>query len=190
MASHGGNTTRRGRFLWLRARYLNRVEIWRRYSWTWQSNPTTPKRVRLNRKWSLARGAKVAVRCKVSLSYNYALLFFDLPPGYWTLTPAAWARPAVVKIVWPFYLARYALGHHHRHAVIGYHRRPVKTAKKRPRDPRNTAFNRRITGCNWHLFRQGYFPDDDVLSRRPNVTDFQNGVPPYPHPWPVPLGYQ
>jgi len=189
MPSHGGATTRRARFLWIRAKYLAREHKHQRRNWKWKKKPGTEDYIRDGRKWEHVKGPPVGVRCKIALSYNAGPILPIATFFPFTVAPAAYRVPPFVTITGFAYLATLALGHHFTFAVNGYYRRQVQSRRKRPRDQRNTAFNRRITGCNWYVFRNGYFPDDDPLSRSPSESEGALGAPPYPLPWPVPLGY-
>lgn len=186
----GGRTTRRARFEYLRTKYLHRKFVWERYSYTWASFLTTPKRVRTGRKWMIVSGPRLGTpRTQWPLDVTQLLippLFFSFLLVY----PAGSGMPPHVAWLFPPYLAYKAAGYHSRRALVGFHKRSVLIRQKRPRDPRNTAFNRKVTGANWYYFRTGgYFPDWDVLGRHPNETDAGNGVPAGTTVWPVPLGY-
>lgn len=189
MPSHGGATTRRERYKWIRRKYLNRRRKWLRYSWRWRKNLTTPKSERLYRKWIQSVGPVVPQRCIVALSYD-ADIPLPWPLGLpYSLTPAGRAMPPHIKNLFLPYIAAEAAGKHHQDAWLGYHLRPVKSRGKRTRNTFWTAHNRRIMGGNWVFFRTGWYADDDVLGRRPNDTDRLNGVPTPGTLWPVPSGF-
>ena len=184
-------TTRRERYLYDRELYRAREFKWRTKSWHWARDIDTGRVYRVYRKWEHFRGPKIDQRLVNGKTYNYGQPYeWWVSPAHFTISKAGPRRPPHVAWnsapVWgtpPQWT-------HQRFPVLGYHRRGVKTRSKRPRDARNTAFNRRVTGCNWYYFRTGFFPVDDVLGRLPNEETWEEGDP-YEGPgfWPSPLGY-
>ena len=190
MPSHGGATTRRGRYLWLCARSTLRERYYRYAGWRWDSFPTTPRRVKTGRKWILPKGPKIYQRLKKGKRQGHGgwPLLYDL----WihTLESAEYQRPPIVKLLAsptrdPVYYKRHFPVKH-----VAYHIKPQIARGKPPRNKRYTAFNLRVSGSNWFYLRNQYYSDNDVLARRPNETDYNNGEPLGPPGWPVPLGYQ
>lgn len=184
-----GNTTRRQRFRYLKALYLRRELLFQR-SWRWlPKSLVTPKRPRDGHKFHIIRGPNLG-----SPTSRWPFVFDGLllPPVLWPfvqIAPIDNHNPPHVKFTLPSYLAMVALNKHTRFAIVGYHKRRVRTRSKRQRDPRNTSFNLRVSGSNFFYFRNGCFSDNDVLHRHPNETDIANGAPFPTDPWPIPLGY-
>lgn len=183
-------TTRRERFLYLRQLYLARKDKHVRTKWYWETSVITGKSFRAGIKWEMQTGPKIDQGLVNGETYDATILppFFHGGPG-WFKFPVGPRRPPTVHLdggvsgipgrpLW-----------HRRGPQLGFHQRGVKTRTKRRRKRFWTAFNLRVRGCNWHYFKQGYFPDDDVLGRRPNMTDAANGVPPGVTQWPEPSGY-
>ena len=180
-------TTRRGRFLYRRHRYMRALDRLRSYKWQWvHSNPGGNKRQGL-KTWLVTPGMQRP--CDVS-SASYNATPHAFPPFVlaWEVTAKGRGSPPHVKITSPLYLLRRADGQHQSFAFLEYHARSVRAIRKLTTRKRS-AHERKITGANWHLHREGYFPDWDVLGRHPNMTDAAGGAPPYPLAWPVPLGY-
>lgn len=190
MPSHGGNTTRRARFLWIRRKYRRQEQKnWQRWKWAVKSL-TTPKRPRIQRKWYPNVGPLVEQHCIIALSYGATPInppFFVAPV---TVTPAGRASPPHVSFRPGWTEGQEISGYHSRQPFFEYHCRPVGSWKKRPRNRFFTAFNLTVSRYNLaYFFNGGYFEDDDVLGRHPNLTDFADGDPPADSLWPVPLGY-
>lgn len=181
-------TTRRGRFLYRRQRYLMRVSKWQNRKWKWSRDPDGVS-IRIGLKlldgpWPLQLPCGVSSK-SYDASPDFTDVFFVLP----VVSEAGRAMPPHVKFTSEWYQDMRAAGVHQSSALYGYHAKRVRAMQRVGRWP-NSAFNRRITGCNYHYRVVGYYPDDDPLGRRPNDTDRANGVPRGPEGWPNPLGYE
>lgn len=187
----GGHTTRRARYLYLRNLYLAREQAYRHRWWVWTPAPLPTHHRRAGRKFDIDRGPAIKQRLVNGKTYDGTFNPGWHPVlGFTDLSQAGPRRPPhVTQLVHPPPPPPPKWSHP-TGAVIGFHKRGVKTRKKKPRNPFWTAFNLRVSGCNWHYFTQGYYPDADVLNRRPNMNDAANGVPPGPPGWPDPLGYE
>jgi hypothetical protein len=191
MPTPKSKTTRRARYLYNRALYLERERVWRVHGWNWGVNPVTGKAKRFSRKWVHVRGSKIDQRLVNGATYDGTFDFpFTPDSGLVEVSSAGPRRPPHVSLN-PLYPhpepPKWA---HYSFALIGFHKRGVKSRSKRPRDARNTAFNRRITGCNFYYWQNGFFPNDDPLGRRPSQSDVAGGASPDGDGhWPSPLGY-
>lgn len=180
-------TTRRGRFLWRRQRYLRKARRYESFKWQWERVlPGNNKRVGLKTTLNVVGEQKP---CGVSSrSYAASPLVVPAPFAPYSVSPAGRALPPHVKILGLFYLFVRGLGYHQRSAIVEFHAKPVK-AYRRLSSVKRSARDRQITGANFRYFKTGYYPDWDVLGRHPNETDETNGVGPGTTLWPVPLGY-
>ena len=185
-------TTRRERHLYLHGRYLQLERLHQAKNWKWEFDPGVGHTVRVGRKWNHRRGEKFKVLCVTARTYNAFINPVWFPAAAEVIPPGPGPRrPPHVRFKFPRVWGIAPSWTHQQRGVLGYHVKRVKTRRKRPRDARNTAFARRITGCNFHYFMTGYFPDDDPLNRHPNASDVQNGENPDPtRQWPSPLGYE
>lgn len=180
-------TTRRGRFLWRKARYTLQAQRLKSWQWDWvHSDPGHSKR---HGKKSHVATTGRQLPCDVSsASYNASPLPLPVGFGPYVVSQTGQASPPHVKITGPLYLLFRAEGNHQSFPLLRYHAKRVKAVRRRSKVKR-TKRERQITGANWHYFREGYFPDWDILGRHPNMTDFEAGLPPGTTIWPEPLGY-
>lgn len=183
-------TTRRERFLYDRERYLRLEREHRLYNWKWIRHPVTGKAKRNGRKWLHVRGPKMSDFLVGNASYSFQeVTGFGLPLPHTHINSLGRGHPPTVNLTGTIFIPP-GWWNPHNFALIGYHRRKVKIRKKRPRDPRYTAFNLQVSGCNYFYFRNQCYRDTDILGRHPNETDIANGAPLGPPGWPSPLGYQ
>jgi hypothetical protein len=184
-------TTRRARYLYDRQLYLDRERRHRDQNWFWSRHPVTGVKSKTGGKWVHIRGPKISQRLVNGKTYNGTFNFPYVPNfGVVILSEVGPRRPPHVALFPGFPHPEPPKWTHYKYALITFHRRGVRTRNKRPRDPRNTKHNRRVAGCNYFYWNNGYFPDDDPLNRRPNETDFLNGDPTDPSgEWPSPGGY-
>jgi hypothetical protein len=184
-------TTRRQRHLRLYVLYILRERHHRARNYTWTFDEDAGHTVRADRKWQHVRGPKWQPLTVTARTYN-ATPSPAIHPAGTVLNQGEIGprRPPHIRFKFPRVWGVAPSWTHQQAAVISYHVKRVQTRNKRPRDARNTAFNRRVTGCNWFFFLNGYYPADDVLDRHPRFEDINPQNPPPTRVWPVPLGYQ
>jgi len=107
----------------------------------------------------------------------------------WELTAEGKGRYPSVKITSPWYLAMRTAGRHQHGAFVRFFAKRVRRFGVKAKHRKQSAQARKITGCNWFYFLNGFFADDDVLGRHPNETEVANGAPYGETLWPDPLGY-
>lgn len=190
MPSHGGNTTRRARFIWLRRKYRKLEQKWYVHGWRWRHGGTGVYHFRLVRVRQLQIGAIVPLRIEPYKNFVSGLDPWTLPVPPFILDAQGYASPPSVTIPGAGYVAMRADGKHQRKPLVGFQKKPVKRRKSPPRNAFWSAFNRQVAGCNWVFHFNGLYPDTDVLGRHPNFTDFANGAAPSNDPWPIPSGFQ
>lgn len=186
-----GHTTRRQRHLYLQGLYLRRARTAYERNARWKQRDENGHTRKSGLKWVHVVGLPYKLPYKYSGTFvasPFVPLGLGLGPSL--VAPVGPRRPPHVKYNVPRpWLNLPGKWKHPARAEIGYHRRTVKTRRKRRRDARNTRYNRRITGCNFFFFRHGYYPDGDVAHRRPQLADVDPLNPPEPGTWPDPLGY-
>lgn len=181
-------TTRRARWLLRRQKYLRRSLKWRsrKYKWTHSGTPDNPgKRIDVQPfPHTPGHQAPQAITLKhwhASPDPVFPVTFIVTAEGHF--------HPPFVTITNGWYAVMRAHQIHQNSAYVGYDkaaviRRPVHLLTRK-----KTALQRRITGCNFHFWRNGFFPPGDVLGR--NLYDPWGGTtyPTTPGGWPDPLGY-
>lgn len=180
-------TTRYRRFLYRRDRYVYRRNKWWNKKWKWHKDPVTGHRTKEAVPVE-APGPRQLPHGVSSASYN-ALPLHIIPSLTFTVTADGFAKPPHVKITSGFYLFMRAAGHHQHNCFLRYHAKRLRAFRGHCVLRRQNKRDRQITGCNYFYFRNQFFSDTDILGRRPNQTDIDNGAPFGPAGWPVPLGY-
>jgi hypothetical protein len=181
-------TTRRGRYLQRRERYLRRARRAEHSGWTWATLPgvTVPylTHVRTGRKHRLTSPGPTHGQDVSSAAYDATPYPPDLfsPPVTFTLLPATNLRPPHVHLTgsWRHYVD--TKPGHLRRALIGYHRRRTMYWGHRPW--RMNGFQRKCWGAAYVAYSNGYFPDWDPLGRHPTLDEVDAGADPYFGPFP------
>lgn len=181
-------TTRRGRYLYRRAKYKRRRDRAYRSGYTWATavGHTVPylTHVRTGRKHKLEPLGKMHVQGVSSKSYDAT----PTSPGSWSPTllysvsPAGPKHPPHVAFTGPFWPVYAHRRSHPRYPIIGYHARRVNYWGHRPW--RMTGLQRQIWAAGGIAYREGYFPDWDPLGRHPTLDEVDGGADPYSGPFP------
>lgn len=181
-------TTRRGRYLARREKYKARKLRYRNHHTHW-GRSALHKTARVGFDSDVVSYGKMGPQAVSSNTYNALVIDVGFPIPF-VVTGGGPRRPPHVFITWgPYRFERDVNGWHPKGPFLGYHRRRVDYLPGHVKTVRRSKRDRQITGANWHFFRQGYFPDWDILGRHPNMTDADNGAPPAATSWPEPLGY-
>lgn len=180
-------TTRRARFLYRKGRYALRALRASSWKYVWVKNAHGHASHAGVKPWFLDPPKQLP--CGVSSASYDASPF--VPIGLtisYTVSAASHLHPPHVKITSLWYIAFRTLGKRQSFPLLQYHAKRVK-AFRRLSSVKRTKRDRQITGCNWFFHLNGCFLDDDVLGRRPNVSDVSAGASPSLLSWPDPLGY-